>query len=87
MYFEELKQSLALRDIGMTWTDSAVQSLVSASVGGRSGARGLQNAVRRQVEDAIASALVRHGDVPPAAVQVDTDEAGKVCVRCEERPA
>ncbi len=85
MYFEELKQSLALRDIGMTWTDSAVQSLVSASVGGRSGARGLQNAVRRQVEDAIASALVRHGDVPPAAVQVDTDEAGKVCVRCEER--
>ena len=64
-----------------------MQTLAAAAAGGRSGARGLQNAVRRQVEDVIAAELVNRADTPPAQVRVDTDDAGAVCVRCEEKPA
>ena len=76
----ELAPSLQERGIRLTWTPDALQALAAQADGGKRGARDLRNAIRRQVEDRVASLLVEDGDAPPARLQVAAGEDGGVTV-------
>ena len=55
LMLEELKQPLSERGIAFSWTEEAAALLAEKAFGGKRGARDLRNAVRREVEDKIAS--------------------------------
>ena len=64
----ELKGPLEERGITFTWTPESAEKLAQDSYGGKRGARDLRNAIRRQVEDKIASLIVERCDNPPTAM-------------------
>ncbi len=74
----ELVEPLKERGIDFTWTPAASASLAEKAYGGKRGARDLRNAVRRNVEDGIASILVENTDNPPGRISVDTDSQNNV---------
>ena len=76
----ELVPALKERGIELTWTPQALHALAAGTFGGKRGARDLRNAIRRQVEDRVASLLVEDGDAPPARLQVAAGEDGGVTV-------
>ena len=73
-----------LRDKGitLTWTDDVPQALASLCDGSR-GARDLRNAIRRNVEDKIANAIVESVDGAPINAVSLTSEDGKVVVNTQ----
>ncbi len=80
LMLSELVGPLSERGIAFTWTNEALHALASETYGGKRGARDLRNAIRRQVEDRIATILVDDGDAPPASLLVTADDAGRVRV-------
>ena len=58
----ELKDSLAQKNMELSWNDELIAALVKKSFGGKFGARDLRRNVRREVEDRIAQLIVSHSD-------------------------
>ena len=54
----ELQGSLAERGITLKWEETIPPWLAQRAAGGKRGARDLRNAVRREIEDRLASLLV-----------------------------
>ena len=54
----ELRDSLAGRDIALTWEDSVVELLVRDSYSVKFGARNLRRRIQKEVEDRIAAAVI-----------------------------
>ena len=71
LMLKELTGPLDERGISFNWTPAAASALADKAYGGKRGARDLRNAVRREVEDRVASILVDHCDNPPHAIAVD----------------
>jgi ATP-dependent Clp protease ATP-binding subunit ClpC len=74
----ELVEPLKERGIKFTWTQAASKALANKAFGGKRGARDLRNAVRRDVEDNIATILVEHCDNPPNEIFAKEDGENKV---------
>ena len=68
LMLEELQGPLAERGIRFTWTSEAAAMLADKASGGKRGARDLRNAIRRDVEDKIASLIVERCDTRLTAV-------------------
>ncbi len=66
--------SLKEKGIAFKYDDAACEELAKKSFGGKSGARDLRNAIRREVEDKIAAMLVERGGI--SAVGVTAKEGG-----------
>ena len=78
----ELVEPLRDKGVRLTWDDTVPEALASQASGGERGARDLRNAVRRSVEDKIASILVTRLDTPPKSVHVST-AGGNIFVEAE----
>ena len=74
----ELVEPLREKGIELSWTPAASAAITEKAFGGKRGARDLRNAVRRDVEDKIASILVDKCDNPPRKIKVDQDGEKKV---------
>ncbi len=70
----ELVAPLAERGIVLTWEDAVLQLLAHQAYGGKRGARDLRAAVRRQVEDPIAEAIIDTGDAGLTAVALAAED-------------
>ncbi len=81
LMLEELKGPLAERGIAFGWTDAALEALATAAHGGKRGARDLRNAIRRQVENVLATEIVARYEIPPTAVTVDAAPDGGVTLQ------
>ncbi len=69
----ELQAPLAERGITLTWSEAVLPYLAQKTVGGKRGARDLRNAVRREVEDRIASLIVERHNTALSAVHLDVE--------------
>lgn len=78
LMLKELVEPLRERGIEFSWTQEACQALANKSYGGKRGARDLRNAIRRDVEDNVATILVEHCDNPPKAITVQADGENSV---------
>jgi len=78
LMLKELVEPLRERGIEFSWTQEACQALANKSYGGKRGARDLRNAIRRDVEDNVATNLVEHCDNPPKAITVQADGENSV---------
>ena len=54
----ELRDAMAARGMALTWDDALVAFLTEKSYSAQFGARNLRRTIQRDVEDAIASAVV-----------------------------
>ncbi|MBE6778301.1 MAG: ATP-dependent Clp protease ATP-binding subunit [Ruminococcaceae bacterium] len=77
----ELVEPLKERGITLTWEEAVPRVLAEQSHGGKRGARDLRNAIRRQVENPVAEAIVRRHDDPLTAVSLRVDETGKIVLK------
>ena len=66
----ELIEPLRDKGVKLTWADDVPAALAQKASGGERGARDLRNAVRKNVEDRIASILVNRLDTPPTEMRV-----------------
>ena len=82
LMLSELVEPLRDKGVKLDWTPDVPAALASMASGGERGARDLRNAVRRNVEDRIASILVNRLDTPPKAMHV-TAFAGDIFVEAE----
>ncbi len=73
LMLEELCSPLAERGIALTWDAAVPTALAQRSVGGKRGARDLRNAVRREVEDRIATLLVDRRDISLSSLHLRLD--------------
>lgn len=62
LMMNELKTSIALKKIELSWDDELISAIVKKSFGGKFGARDLRKNVRREVEDRIAQLFVDNCD-------------------------
>ncbi|MBQ9552567.1 MAG: ATP-dependent Clp protease ATP-binding subunit, partial [Clostridia bacterium] len=79
LMLNELIEPLRDKGITLTWTDDVPQALAALCDGSR-GARDLRNAIRRNVEDKIANAIVESVDGASITAVSLTSEDGKVIV-------
>ena len=79
LMLKELVEPLRDKGVRLTWTEDVPKALAAMASGGERGARDLRNAVRRNVEDRIASILVNRLDTPPSEMHV-TAFAGDIFV-------
>ena len=70
LMLSELVEPMRDKGIKLTWTEDVPAALAAMTEGGERGARDLRNALRRNVEDRIASILVNRIDVPPKEMKV-----------------
>ncbi len=66
----ELVEPLRDKGVKLTWAEDVPAALAQKASGGERGARDLRNAVRKNVEDRIASILVNRLDTPPTEMRV-----------------
>ncbi len=66
----ELIEPLRDKGVKLTWAEDVPAALAQKASGGERGARDLRNAVRKNVEDRIASILVNRLDTPPTEMRV-----------------
>ena len=74
LMLSEYVGSLKEKGIAFKYDDAACEELAKKSFGGKSGARDLRNAIRREVEDKIEAMLVERGGI--SAVGVTAKEGG-----------
>ncbi len=74
LMLEEYVSSLKEKAIVLTYDESACQALAKEAEKGKSGARELRNAIRREVEDPIANLLVQRGEGGLGQVLVSAPE-------------
>lgn len=73
LMLNELKSSMELKKIDLTWDDALINALVKKSYGGKYGARDLRKNVRREVEDRIAQLLVDNCDKNITRIALSAD--------------
>jgi ATP-dependent Clp protease ATP-binding subunit ClpC len=73
LMMNELKTSMALKKIDLSWDDELINALVKKSFGGKFGARDLRKNVRREVEDRIAQLLVDNCDINLSGIALSAD--------------
>ncbi|MBO5797921.1 MAG: ATP-dependent Clp protease ATP-binding subunit, partial [Clostridia bacterium] len=74
LLLDELKGPLSERGIAFTWQEEVANVLAAGATGGKRGARDLRTAIRREVEDKLATLLVERCDDPPTAVAVSVED-------------
>ncbi len=83
LMLEELVQPLSERGIAFSWTPEAAAALAEKAYGGKRGARDLRGAVRREVEDRIATLIVEHCDAPLRMMALSADAAGGLVISAQ----
>ena len=78
----ELVEPLRDKGVKLSWTEDVPAALAAKTSGGERGARDLRNAVRKNVEDRIATILVNRIDTPPTEMRV-TAFAGDIFVEAD----
>ena len=78
LMLEELRQPLEEKGISFSWTPEVNTALAKKAHGGKRGARDLRNAVRREVEDRIATLIVDHCSQPLSAIALSVDPQGQI---------
>ena len=78
----ELVEPLRDKGVKLSWTADVPAALAAKASGGERGARDLRNAVRKNVEDRIATILVNRIDTPPTEMRV-TAFAGDIFVEAD----
>lgn len=73
LMLSELKEPLAEKGYSFEWDEEVQKSLAKEAFGGTRGARDLRNAVRRKVEDKIATAIIDNCDESISGFRLDTD--------------
>ncbi len=73
LMLSELKEPLAEKGYSFEWDDNVQKSLAKEAFGGTRGARDLRNAVRRNAEDKIATAIIDNCDESISGFRLDTD--------------
>lgn len=76
LMLDELKDGLKDKGIELICEQSAAVYLAKAAYGSKKNARGLRDAVRRQVEEKLANAIVFNSDENIKRFTVSADEAG-----------
>ncbi len=71
LLLDELQGPLSERGITFRYTDTVAKTLAASAAGGKRGARDLRVAIRREVEDKLASLLVERCEQLPTSVMVD----------------
>jgi len=75
----ELTGPLSERGINFTWDENVLKLLAEQAVGGKRGARDLRAVVRRQIEDKIASLIVKNTGEPISLIHLEAED-GKIQV-------
>ena len=83
LMLEELVQPLSERGIAFSWTPEAAAALAEKAYGGKRGARDLRGAVRREVEDRIATLIVEHCDAPLRMMALSADAVGGLVISAQ----
>ena len=73
----ELQQSLAEKDIKLSYSDDVRTYLAKKAENGVRGARDLRIAIRKQVEDVIANLIIDAADAPLSGIHISVDEGGE----------
>ena len=74
LMLSEYVPTLEEKHIRFTFDEKACEYLAKKSCGGKSGARDLRNAIRREVEEKIATAMIESGNGILTAINVTADE-------------
>ena len=69
----ELKDSLALRGLTLTWSDELRQLLVKKAYSAEYGARNLRRTIQRELEDPISESIIDSFEKPISAIHVDAE--------------
>ena len=80
LMLEELKASLKEKGLALTYDDALVDYLVRKSYSAAYGARTLRRTIQKDVEDTLASEIIRSYDHPITQIAA-TAEADKVAIR------
>lgn len=67
----ELKDSLSLRGLSLTWSDSLKKLLVKKAYSAVYGARNLRRTIQRELEDPISQAIIDSFESPITAIYAD----------------
>ena len=70
LMLSELSDNLAFRGISFTCSDEAVEYLTTKSYSVKYGARNLRRLIQKEIEDAVASAIISRFNDPVSAVSV-----------------
>jgi ATP-dependent Clp protease ATP-binding subunit ClpC len=74
LMLNELKASMKLKKIDLSWDDALIEALVKKSYGGKYGARDLRKNIRREVEDRIAQLIVEGGERELSGIALSANE-------------
>ena len=72
----QLKESVAVRGIRLSWDDSLVSYLTHKAFSIKYGARNLRRLIEKDVENALAAEIIRACDTPLAGAHVTADDNG-----------
>ena len=80
---EELRQSLANRELTFTWTDEVRQHLVGSAYSVTYGARNLRRTIQKELEDPISEAVIDSFERPITGISARVED-GKVQLDIQE---
>ena len=83
LMLEELVQPLSERGIAFSWTPEVAAALAEKAYGGKRGARDLRGAVRREVEDRIATLIVEHCNAPLRMMALSANAVGGLVISAQ----
>ena len=70
---KELKESLALRGLSLSWSEELKKLLVKKAYSAVYGARNLRRTIQRELEDPISQAIIDSFDSPISSIYVDAE--------------
>ena len=73
---DQLKNSVAVRGIRLSWDDSLVSYLTHKAFSIKYGARNLRRLIEKDVENALAAEIIKACDHPLTGAHVTADENG-----------
>ena len=80
LMLDELKATLAEKDVGFSYTEKAARAIAHASYSEKYGARHMRRYLQREVEDVIADKLIGGYASGVAGIALDADDSGKLIV-------
>ena len=80
---EELRQSLANRELTFTWTDEVRQHLVDSAYSVTYGARNLRRTIQKELEDPISEAVIDSFERPITGLSARMED-GKIHLDTQE---
>ena len=69
----ELKESLALRGLSLTWSEELKKLLVKKAYSAVYGARNLRRTIQRELEDPISEAIIDSFESPISSIYADAE--------------